>query len=270
MDTTIRFLLVTANPNETKALLNDKDFNYTEERSKDPNDTTYYNIGKYGTYDVVHFELNSQGSVNSESAVLAVDTAIREYSPDAVILVGVAFGKDDEIKTSSNQQIGTVLISEKVADYESGKIKNQKMQSDGVIPESGPQLLSAFKHFAKTWDYEDGGVKLNYEFGLMLSGDKVVDDLQFKTELFKRYPRAIGGEMEGRGAYAACRRNGINEWIIVKAVCDWGDGNKSVDKNARQIIASNSAVSLLNHLFTNPKAFEKVPKLQKKKRVRNC
>lgn len=49
---------------------------------------------------------------------------------------------------------------------------------------------------------------------MILSGDKVVDDRKFKEKLLKNYPRAIGGEMEGRGAYSTCRNRNINEWIL--------------------------------------------------------
>lgn len=262
----IRFLIVTAKDNETNALINDPAFKCEVKRSTDPRDATFYNIGTYGEYDVVHFELPEQGSVGSDGSLLTINAAVGEFKPDAVILVGYAFGKDDKSDQSRSQKIGTVLISEKVADYESGKMKEDKMQSDGMICESGRQLLSAFKHYAKSWNYFINGEKANYEFGLLLSGDKVVDDPKFKKELFERYPRAIGGEMEGRGAYSVCRRLGIEEWIIVKAICDFGDGNKSVDKQTKQNIAAVSAVNFLNHLFTNPKAFEKIIKLDEKKK----
>lgn len=265
MNDKIRFLLVTANENETHALISDPAFKCEEMRSSDPRDATFYNVGTYGEYDIVHFELPDQGSVGADSSQLAINTAINEFKPDAVILVGIAFGKDNDTDQNRSQEIGTVLVSEKVADYESGKVKEKQLQSDGAIPESGRQLLSAFKHYANTWEYSIDDKRVNCEFGLLLSGDKVVDDPDFKKALFERYPRAIGGEMEGRGAYAVCRRNGIEEWIIVKAICDWGDGNKSVDKQHRQVVAAQSAVAFLNHLFTNPKSFEKIGKLGKKK-----
>lgn len=266
MNDKIRFLLVTANENETSALTKDSAFKCREERSGDPRDATFYNVGTYGEYDIVHFELPDQGSVGADSSQLTINTAINEFKPDAVILVGVAFGKDNDTDQNRSQEIGTVLISEKVADYESGKIKENQLQSDGAVPESGRQLLSAFKHYANKWEHIVDGKKVGCEFGLLLSGDKVVDDPDFKKDLFERYPRAIGGEMEGRGAYAVCRRNGIEEWIIVKAICDWGDGNKSVDKQHRQVVAAESAVSFLNFLFTDPKSFEKIIKLDEKKK----
>ena len=67
--------------------------------------------------------------------------------------------------------------------------------------------------------------------------------------------------MEGRGAYSACRSRGIQEWIIVKAICDWADGTKGCDKEKNQRIAADSAVSFLNHVFTAPKSLDKVPQL---------
>lgn len=262
MEDNIRFLIVTANENETNALLNDAQFQYKTERSDDPNDTAFYNIGTYGYYEVIHFELNSQGSVGADASQLAIVSAINSFHPDAVILVGIAFGKEFYNSANPSQKIGDVLISDTVADYESGKVKNGKVLHDGPIAESGRQLLSAFRYYAKSWSHTVNGEKAAYEFGMLLSGDKVVDDREFKEQLINSYPRSIGGEMEGRGAYSACRNRNINEWIIVKSICDWADGTKSENKQQNQVIAAESAVSLLNHVFTHPKSFEKIRKIE--------
>jgi hypothetical protein len=64
--------------------------------------------------------------------------------------------------------------------------------------------------------------------------------------------------MEGRGAYSACRRKGIDEWIIVKAICDWGV-SKAGNKAENQIVASESAVAFLRYIFSKPEAFDKLP-----------
>lgn len=261
MKNDICILIVTANKHETDALLNDGDFKYEVQRSVDSNDTTFYNVGKYGFYNVIHFELNTQGSVGADSSQLSIVTAVNAFHPDAVILVGIAFGKEFHDTPYPSQKIGDVLISDKVVDYISGKIKNGDILSDGVIAESGRHLLSTFKFYAKTWIHKINNVAANCEFGMILSGDNVVDDREFKEKLIKRYPRAIGGEMEGRGAYGACRNRNISEWIIVKAICDWADGTKSTDKEYNQITAAESAVSLLNHIFTDSKSLEKIPRL---------
>lgn len=253
-----RFLFITANRYETEALLKDEVFYvYKEVRSPISTDTTFYNIGKFGCYEVVHFELIDQGTVKSDAAILSIYEAIEAWQPDAVILVGIAFGKDDE-KHNLNQYIGDVLVSKMVADYESGKIKSGNLQSDGFISESGRHLISVFQHYSKSWEYFIKNRKAEVIMGLLLSGDKVVDDETFKVSLFEKFPRAIGGEMEGRGFYSACRRKGIEEWIIVKAICDWGT-NKQIDKEYNQIQAAESAVNYLKYIFSKPEAFDKLP-----------
>lgn len=252
-------LIVTANKNETNALLNDEYFVYKgNQRSTISHDVTLYNIGQYGYYNVVHFELNTQGSIGADAAQLSVSTAIDAFHPKAVILVGIAFGKDFSDDINKNQKIGDVLISRCVADYECGKIKDKKVQSDAPVVESGRELFSIFKYYSRTWKYQINGENVNCETGQILSGDKVVDDRNFKKILMQRYPKAIGGEMEGRGTYSACRNRGISEWIIIKAICDWADGTKSQNKKGNQIIASKAAVSLLNYVFTQKDTLNKI------------
>jgi len=259
-----KFLFVTANSHETAALLKDKSsFVYEEKRSPLTTDSAFYNVGKFGEYDVVHFELVNQASIKSDASILAIYDAIEAWCPDAVILIGIAFGKDDEDMLDPRQHIGDVLISKMVADYESEKIKDGVHQSDGFIAESGRHLISVFQHYSRDWNHVVCNRKVDVIMGLMLSGDRVVDDQGFKDKLFSRFPRAIGGEMEGRGAYSACRRKGIDEWIIVKAICDWGV-NKAGNKTENQIIASESSASLLRYIFSKPDAFDKLPSQKSK------
>ena len=256
-----RFLFVTANENETTALLEDTTFfNYTpDKRSSNPDDDSFYNIGMFGKYEVVHFELQDQGSMLSGASLTSIYLAINYWKPDAVILVGISFGKDNQQMPEPRQHIGDVLISTTMQDYESGKVKDGKIQSDGPKPEAGKTLCSVFKHYAKSWKYLINGRQAKCKFGLLLSGDKVVDDVEFKRALFKAFPRAIGGEMEGRGAYSACRTKKLSEWIIVKAICDWGENKESPHKQENQLTAARSAVSLLKHVFSEESAFDKLP-----------
>ena len=257
-----RFLFITANDHETKALLADKNFfRYTpDHRSDISDDDSFYNVGFFGKYEVVHLQLQDQGSVKTGASLLSIAAAIDFWKPDAVILVGIAFGKDNEQAVEPRQHIGDVLISERVADYESGKIKDSEFQSDAPILNNGKTLLSVFKNFHKSWHHPVNDRQSQCHFGLVLSGDKVIDDAGFKEKLFAAYPRAKGGEMEGRGAASACRVKRLEEWIIVKAICDWGENKGNPDKDRDQRIAAEAAVSLLKHVFSNDAAFNKLPK----------
>jgi nucleoside phosphorylase len=101
------------------------------------------------------------------------------------------------------------------------------------------RLLDRFRSGDNDWQYAPT------HFGLVLSGEKLVDDLTFREWLLKIEPEAIGGEMEGAGLYAAAR-NAKVDWILVKAICDWADGTKNDD--AQQLAARNAAQFVLHVL----------------------
>ncbi len=252
-------LFVTANDIEFSALINSKMYKGIDIiNSDDTNDENFYRLATFGNYDIIHLKLNSQGSILATASSFSISSAIKCYHPVAVILVGVAFGMDSNNNKDRKQQIGDVLISNQVQDYISGKYKDGKLEPRGVRVECGKNLISIFNNFANSWKHEIAGRYAKYEIGLILSGDYVVDDPVFKNELRNKFKDAIGGEMEGRGAYAACRNNDLTEFIIVKGICDWADGSKEKNKEFNQEIAAESAVSLLEHIFSYENIFNRL------------
>jgi len=86
----------------------------------------------------------------------------------------------------------------------------------------------------------------------ILSGEKLINDNSVKSILFDRFPDAKGGEMEGNGVYSASDRNKI-DWIIIKAICDWADGNKS-DK--WQKLAAQNSVNYTKEILSSDNILE--------------
>jgi nucleoside phosphorylase len=96
---------------------------------------------------------------------------------------------------------------------------------------------------------------LQGKVGPLLSGETLLDSLDDKVRLFKEHPTAIGGEMEAVGIYAAASRHEANkEWIIVKAVCDWGDGTKKASGDAYHPLAAAASLSLVKFVLSTPEA----------------
>jgi hypothetical protein len=83
-------------------------------------------------------------------------------------------------------------------------------------------------------------------FGTILTGAKLVDNLDFREQLRVCEQEAIGGEMEGAGLYVACHDQKI-DWILVKAICDFADGRKAQDKDSRQALAAKNAADFMRH-----------------------
>jgi nucleoside phosphorylase/tetratricopeptide (TPR) repeat protein len=185
---------------------------------------------------------SEMGTGGLDASLQTVQKGIDALSPDAVIMVGIAFGVDE-----AKQAIGDVLISENLRCYELQKAATGPggeivSVPRGDRPHASSRLLNRFKSAKLRWD----GAAIRC--GVMLSGEKLVDHIDFREQLRRFEPEAIGGEMEGAGLYVACQSKKV-DWILVKAICDWADGKKDQDKHARQQTAATNAARFVLHAF---------------------
>ena len=86
----------------------------------------------------------------------------------------------------------------------------------------------------------------NIHKGLILSGEKLVDDPKLKKYLWDHFPEAKGREMEGAGIISTCYRR-QKPWILIKAICDWGE-NKG-DEN--QSLSACNSIDFFIHVLKN-------------------
>ena len=71
------------------------------------------------------------------------------------------------------------------------------------------------------------------------------DNLDYRKSLTKLVSsEAIGGEMEGAGLYVSCHDAKV-DWILVKGICDWADGDKENNKEDRQQLAAKNATAFV-------------------------
>ena len=127
--------------------------------------------------------------------------------------------------------------------------KEPKPEPIGDRPHGAPWLINRLRMAKLTWD----DAKAKIRFGLILTGDKLVDNIDFREQLLRLESEAMGGEMEGAGLYVACQNSKV-DWILVKAICDWVDGQKEVDRDARQLLAAQNAAAFVLHALLNEHA----------------
>ena len=207
-----------------------------------------YRIGRVGCHLIAHVE-SGMGSVEQNASLATVLNAIDTVKPKLVIMVGVAFGI-----SKKKQKIGDVLVSKRVINYEVSRINsgNQSISPRGSTPNSGKLLYNVFSSIIDWSHYLNKTQRAEILTGDVLSGEKLIDNLEFCEKLKSLFPKAVGGEMEGTGLSSACMNKDISEWIIIKGICDWADGKKN--KKA-QPIAADSAMSLLFHVLSNQNIF---------------
>ena len=229
-------LLVAATPNEARAVLeacpNERRYDFLKDNRR-----PYHDLGLIGNARVALMMQSSMGAGGLGGARFTVSEGIQTLRPSAVIMVGIACGlKPDE------QRIGDMLVSEWLVSYEPQRLGTEQRTREALVHYRGgriavpPWVLSYFK---------DGHLWLdsqmpNVFFGPILSGDKLVDNLSELEALLRREPEAIGLEMEGIGLYEVATHADVG-WLLVKAISDWGDGQKAEQKEEYQRLAAENA-----------------------------
>ncbi|MFL6336017.1 MAG: pentapeptide repeat-containing protein [Pyrinomonadaceae bacterium] len=206
----------------------------------------YFDLGTHGGVRVGMVRAQ-MGSTQPGATATTTLQAMYEVSPRYIIGVGVAFGVDPV-----KQPIGQILFSEKLQTYDLIKAATDEQTGAPLIIPRGdkvspnPTFLSRVQGAADLWRLEGNPVPISPV--LLLSGDTLVDNLDYREQLSRLFPEARGGEMEATGIYSASREN-ETPWMIIKAVCDYADGNKKENKEERQRQAANNAASFVFYLI---------------------
>lgn len=200
---------------------------------------SYQNYGKFGEYELIH-QISGMGSGGVDGSQESVRRGINAIKPDAILMIGIAFGIDPE-----KQPIGTILVSRQIQNYDLQRINADSsivLRGDKVT--AAPRLLNWVSHAEIDWP--EGREKIKK--GLVLSGEKLIDNQDYRDDLVEVAPEAIGGEMEASGLYVASQA-ARTDWLLVKAVCDWADGNKTEGKEKLQATAAKSAAEFCVHML---------------------
>jgi nucleoside phosphorylase/tetratricopeptide (TPR) repeat protein len=217
-------------------------------------DRTYHDLGVInGTR--VFMALSQMGSGGPGGTQESVRKGIDALQPQAVIMVGIAFGVNEQ-----KQAIGDILVSQQLWLYDLQRVGTDNNGRIEIIPRgdkphSSTWLFDRFQNADLHWDESKGKVR----FGVVMSGDKLVDNVDFREQLKQFEEEAIGGEMEGTGLYVSSHDKKV-DWILIKAICDWADGTKAQDKGARQQTAAHNAATFVLHALQQaPLKCDRVP-----------
>ena len=226
-------VLVTVNETETKAI-HDAFLEATgaEGVPVSIEGRLYHNLGTINDTTVYH-AISEMGSGGPGAMQQAVDKAIRALDPGAVIAIGIAFGVSED-----NQSIGDILLSRQIQLYDL-----QRAGSEIVLRGDKAHATSRLiNHFDAFNQIKWKGAKVRP--GLILSGEKLIDNKDYRDQLLALQAEAVGGEMEGAGLYVASADHKV-DWVVLKAICDWADGRKGVNKKQRQRKAAKNAAEFL-------------------------
>ena len=161
--------------------------------------------------------------VHHADATNVMNKIMGVVKPRYVIAVGICYGMDKS-QTSS----GDVIVSNLICDYTSLRVGvEDTLQPRGGIPPVGATLLEVFGD-PLGYSHTQDGKEVEVHCSPFIARPDLVDNPKYKEQLKRLRPDALGGEMEGAGIMAAIQNAEYKdvEAIVIKAICDWGDGKK--------------------------------------------
>ena len=213
--------------------------------------TTYYYIGKYGAClaAIRYFSPGIEIHQTTSNITMMANQCFPNLG--AIISVGIACGIKKKV------QLCDVLVSSKVVNYD--KATDKRLTINKAISVSS-QLL---KLFTQPVQWPDDAMKKylkdhrqripNVKCGVIFSGLYPIDDPAMTKTLVKNFAHeGMGIEMDGGYLFAENQQTAVN-FIIIKGVCDFGDGKNVA---AHQHTAALLAADLVHKYLSDPHATE--------------
>lgn len=204
-------------------------------------DHSYLELGIHGGCALLLAQ-SEAGSSGVGGSQFTVYDSIKALHPSAVVMIGIAFG----LKPQS-QALGDILVSKHVHAYEQQRVEDHP-NGDLRITPRGDRVPSTGRLLDRCRAGEASWKGKSVRFGLIVSGEKLVDSRKFVASLKAIEPEAIGGEMEGSGLMVSALKE-KTDWIIIKAICDWGMDKNTPTKDDDQKLAASSAVAFALHVI---------------------
>lgn len=212
------------------------------------NGRKYYIYKESATLTIICTSFLEMGQVN---AALAIQDAVNSYGISKVIMTGICGGIDRTMK------YGDIIISDQIVNYDLAKIKsNELVEVRWDVYRSDFELVQSMRmHNDGRWSSylkrefpESKYEKPSVYSGIVLSGNKVIANYEEVKRFTQTWAKALAVEMEAGGISAALHRmQNPPSFVMVKAICDFADSEKSDDW--QEYAAYASAVFVLDYVF---------------------
>jgi nucleoside phosphorylase len=180
------------------------------------------------------------GSTNPGGAALTAQSLISQLNPDYLLLTGICFGLRE-----GKQRLGDILVCTQLRITDHKKIVEPTPGTPVEIPR-GERVAPSVTLLDRCQNARLTQVGPKIHYGPLLSGNVLLNSPTARRRMIEAEPDAIGGEMEGLGVYAAAAKDKV-DWIVVKAICDWG---MAKDDDWHERAARNAADFVLDVLRT--------------------
>ena len=219
-------ILLTANKKEYRAVmsvaiaqLGDKE-KYLRVMSNDGSAICI--IVKYGQYNAAVMR-TGQGADPTRQQLTEIQKIIKA---PYVIAIGICYGLDPD-----KSNLGDIIIGKSIHDISHTHAKSKGKGTKFIHKQRyfGKELCGIFKQHDTYRVTPKATVTIHREpDDCLVTETTRVTDPERKKNILDQLPNALGGEMEAAGIFQAAEEgvHKFDEWIVVKAIADWGDEKK--------------------------------------------
>ncbi|HCA33691.1 MAG TPA: 5'-methylthioadenosine/adenosylhomocysteine nucleosidase [Lachnospiraceae bacterium] len=180
-----------------------------------------------------------QCGIGKVNAALCAQKMVDKYSPDGIIMVGVAGALDPSLS------VGDVVISKDAVQHDfDTKIFGDPVGFitgfDSIEFKADPKLMQLAEQAAKSLGY-------HYIVGRVLSGDQFICEPDKKKWLIDTF-QGTCTEMEGAAIAQACTVN-KTPFVILRAISDSASGEAPMQYNDFVKLAAAKAIALLEKMM---------------------
>ncbi|MCI8567466.1 MAG: 5'-methylthioadenosine/S-adenosylhomocysteine nucleosidase [Lachnospiraceae bacterium] len=168
-----------------------------------------------GFAGTVYICQSQMGAVGPASVMNTLALALEALQPARVIMCGIAFGFNEK-----KYRLGDVVVSRQVWSYEPAKLVKDRTLYRGDKTTASGYLLQCFSEAAVRYEMQ-GKADCQICQGTYASGEKLVNDKDFRETLLSQEPELSAGDMEAAGLVSVCTSR-RKDWIVVKGISDLG------------------------------------------------
>ena len=198
---------------------------------------TLFEIGAFERHPEKEIALALTTAGNASAAIMT-ERAINEFSPQAVIFVGVAGG------LATWLVIGDVVVATKVYAYHGERSEGNGDKFRPRAYEPSHELEQLARSLARKNEWCPGESRPQVHFEPIASGEVVLNTRNSPTArlLDRNFNDAVAVETEGAGVAQSAHLQGDLPTITVRGISDFADGNKdAVDRTGSQELAAQHA-----------------------------
>ena len=174
---------------------------------------TVYRLGVVGGADILLAKASEQGTASAAAMLFCAREVVPRLRPDYVILTGICFG----LREFEGQVVGDVIVARRIHTVDPVRIGDPDVVFRGTSVGSSPRLLDRCIAAQAAWP---GPAAVHT--GTVITSNALVDSMETVNRLRNQVPDAIAGEMEAAGVYEVATRDPKPDWIMVKAISDFG------------------------------------------------